>query len=203
VKETLVDDVYGLQAHEIKGGVVVDVGAGIGEFALAAARRFPQARIISYEPNPKTYRLLESNMRQNSVANVQIVRLAIGTQESYVLRRASRGPRASAALLGADEDAVVVPARRLDDELGDAWISLLKIDCEGLEADVLESATSVLRRVERVVVEYHRWLLADADRLVADFLSRQGFTTSVRHDAYDVRLGYVDARRDSIESVVA
>ena len=52
VKETLCDDVYGLAELNALDGVVVDVGAGIGDFTIAAASRSPRLRVLSYEPNP-------------------------------------------------------------------------------------------------------------------------------------------------------
>jgi hypothetical protein len=74
-------------------------------------------------------------------------------------------------------------------------IGLLKIDCEGLELEVLESSTGVLPTVEHVVVEYHRHLLADADRRVAAFLAARGFAVRVQTDRYEPALGYVTAWR--------
>ena len=92
-------------------------------------------------------------------------------------------------------DSAVVDAKRLDDLLPERPIALLKIDCEGLELDVLRSAQHVLVRTGKAVVEYHRHLAADSDRLVADLLSQRGFETRVRRDPYDEAIGYVEAAR--------
>src|SRR5271170_4252849 len=45
--------------------VILDVGANIGVFALAAARRFPTAAIYALELNPKPYRRLIRNIELN------------------------------------------------------------------------------------------------------------------------------------------
>jgi FkbM family methyltransferase len=193
LKETLVDDVYGLGALDTDDGIIVDVGAGIGDFTLAAATRFPLMRVHAFEPNPEAFQLLQINVRRQAAENVDASQVAIGTERTYVLRRTSAGPRASVAVAGADDDAVVVPARRLDDALPQETVRLLKIDCEGLELAVLQSAAGVLDRVERVVVEYHRHLLPQADRMVAEFLREHGFRSWIRPDTYDEAIGYVHA----------
>jgi hypothetical protein len=40
-------------------------------------------------------------------------------------------------------------------------IALLKLDCEGAEADILEDAGDALAGVDRIVAEYHTWLVPD------------------------------------------
>jgi FkbM family methyltransferase len=196
VKETLVDDVYGLR--EVVGtpdGLVVDVGAGVGEFTLAAAGRFPELTVLAFEPNPAAFRLLAKNAVACGYANVETMPAAIGTRQQYVLRNVASGARASAAIGVATTQGVVVSARRLDSVVPPGAIRLLKIDCEGLELDVLRSAAGVIGRVEKVVVEFHRHLLAHADEEVADIMRAYGFRTRTRVDRYDDDLGYVYAVR--------
>jgi FkbM family methyltransferase len=194
-KETLLDDVYGVGTLGDGEGIVVDVGAGIGDFAITAARLWSLTPVYSFEPNPRAFELLEGNLERHGAALVEAVQLAIGIDGSYVLRGASSGPRASAAGGGADDDTVVVCARRLDEVLPDTTVRLLKIDCEGLELDVLRSATGIIGNVQKVVVEYHRHLLPGADRLVVDFLAAHGFTSSISPDPYDSAIGYVHGFR--------
>jgi FkbM family methyltransferase len=196
VKETVVDDVYGLGALDAElGSIIVDVGAGIGDFTITAAKRFPNLAVHSFEPNPNAFRLLERNVQRQEVTNVEAAPIAIGTEPSYTLHDVSAGPLASAAVSGADDEAAVVPARRLDDVLPTRIVALLKVDCEGLEVDVLRSAAGTLDNAQHVVVEYHRHLLPDADRRVVELLADQGFLTRIKSDPYDSALGYVYASR--------
>jgi FkbM family methyltransferase len=197
VKETLVDDVYGLAVLDVSPGeLIVDVGAGVGDFTLAAARRFTQSEVHGFEPNPRAFALLEQNVRRHGAANVRITEIAVGVEESYGMHGLSAGPLATAAgVVAATNDAAVVRAKRLDDLLPERPIALLKIDCEGLELDVLRGAVRALERAQRVVVEYHRHLAADSDRLVVQLLSEQKFETWVVPDRYDDAIGYVHAAR--------
>ena len=196
VKETFVDDVYRLAPlHVSPGELIVDVGAGVGDFTLAAARRFPQSEVHAFEPNPRAFELLERNVRRNGRSNLRIAEIAVGVEESYEMHGLTAGPLATAAGVVAAAETAVVDAKRLDDLLPERPIALLKIDCEGLELDVLRSAEHALVRTAKAVIEYHRHLAADSDRLVADLLSERGFETQVRRDPYDEAIGYVEAAR--------
>jgi FkbM family methyltransferase len=193
--ECWIDDVYGVRSVEAApGDLVVDVGAGIGDFAILAATTLDGVTVHSFEPNPITYSLAEQNVRALS-GSVSVEPVAIGTASEYHLRDVNRGPLASTSPAVSRDDAVVVPARRLDDAVPVGRVALLKIDCEGHELDVLESGHELLQRVDRVVVEYHRHLAADSDRGVAAVLGWHGFETRIRPDRYDSELGHVDAWR--------
>jgi Met-10+ like-protein len=112
VKETFVDDVYRLNALDVgPAELIVDVGAGVGDFTLAAARRFPQSDVHAFEPNPRAFELLERNVRRHGATNVRVVQIAVGLNDSYELRGVSAGPLASAvAVAPATDDAAVVVA---------------------------------------------------------------------------------------------
>ena len=203
VKETLVDDVYGLDGILAPSGVIVDVGAGIGDFTLAAASRYPHATVWAFEPNPRAFSLLERNIDSYGCRNVHPFQIAIGTRSTYLLHGVDAGPRASAVATHRGAASSVVHGRRLDEVVPAGPIRLLKIDTEGLELDVLESASGLFERVERVVVEYHRHLLESADRLVARFLNDHGFDAAIRSDAYDDAIGYAHATRSGPSPPIA
>ena len=46
-------------------GVVIDVGANMGEFSIAVARRAPRALVLTLEPVPPTYWILQLNLWLN------------------------------------------------------------------------------------------------------------------------------------------
>lgn len=101
LKETVCDDVYRLRA--LAGPrLIVDVGAGIGDFSLVAASRFPAAQVIAFEPQPEAFAVLERNLAANELQNVEAHCVAVGTwrptssAETHVRhwpRRASQAPK--------------------------------------------------------------------------------------------------------------
>lgn len=194
VVENVLDDVYGLGLLD-DPRCIVDVGAGFGEFSVAAARRFPRAHVLAFEPDPVAFERLRANVARNDLANVEVERLAIGTAERYALRPHPHGARSCAvdATAGTAADAA---GRRLADVLP-AHVDLLKVDCEGAELDVLQSLEAAsLPRVARIVLEYHDHIQSDSRERLTDHLSQHGFRCRARPDRYDARIGLVEAARD-------
>ena len=61
--EIFVQEVYGSRGIEIPpGGIVIDVGANIGLFALYIARKFNVGRILCFEPAPHCFDALKENI---------------------------------------------------------------------------------------------------------------------------------------------
>ncbi|CAK0763140.1 Type II methyltransferase M.XamI [Azospirillaceae bacterium] len=69
---SLVEKMLDLVEAEIGGsplpGRVVDAGAGSGRFALAAARRFPLARIVAVETDPECLEILRFNAEEQGLS---------------------------------------------------------------------------------------------------------------------------------------
>ncbi len=143
-----------LLASVSPGDVVADVGANVGLYAVAIARRVGRTgRVIAYEPDAGNAELLRRNLALNGWADVVEVRdVAVGSERGEIPfvsdRQQSRFDPA-----GASRVRVVT----LDDELDQ--LALLKIDVEGFECAVLQGARRVLaddrRRPRRIFVEAH------------------------------------------------
>lgn len=66
-----------------EGDLVVDLGAGIGDFAILASRRVgPEGKVIALEPNAEDYQLLKINVERNDCPNVTA--LKVGDRKSVV-----------------------------------------------------------------------------------------------------------------------
>ena len=70
-------DVYGIEnVHQ--GDTVVDIGAGIGEFALLASRKAgSKGKVIAIEPSPEDYATLLLNIKENGCNNVIPLNMAV------------------------------------------------------------------------------------------------------------------------------
>jgi hypothetical protein len=55
-----------LKCHQPSFGTILDIGANVGQFALAAALHFPGATIHSFEPLPDTFSELVKNIGRRS-----------------------------------------------------------------------------------------------------------------------------------------
>ena len=60
------------------GGTAVDVGAYVGTHTLAFSRFVGSAgSVVSFEPQPDTFKLLEANVADNHVSNVRLENAAV------------------------------------------------------------------------------------------------------------------------------
>lgn len=136
---------------------VVDVGANIGMFSIWQARR--GARVIAYEPHPRAFANLLTNLEANGVGSrVTCVNAAVSRSRGDGWLSTAAGST-SAHLTGERSgDGFVVPMMTLDESLAThdlASVDLLKIDVEGAELDVIAGARATLERTRAVIIEVH------------------------------------------------
>jgi FkbM family methyltransferase len=154
--------------------VIVDLGSHAGLSVLFFRARFPGARIVAVEADPRTVRKLQRNV--GHLEGVTVVHAAMGAVDGAAtllvgeLSWASR--RASGTV-----DGVVVPAMSLETlcrRLGIGRIDLLKIDVEGSEWEVL-SACPERFDIGEIVGEVHDDLMPVSAAEFRDMLARRGF----------------------------
>ena len=74
-----------IRAYVKRGDYVVDVGANVGDCALAAAGKAEDCRwVLAIEAHPKTYSHLRGNIELNGSKNVRTVNLAVGAEPGYL-----------------------------------------------------------------------------------------------------------------------
>jgi FkbM family methyltransferase len=146
------DDVEFFNAFLCKGDVVVDVGANIGNLAIAASIAVgPEGAVYAIEGHPRTFRYLEGNIRLNRAGNIRSYNAAIGARDGVAVLSDKHCDDQN-AIIGAGPG-VVVPIRRLDSLLQLGNIDLLKIDVEGYELFVLQGAEKILEGTECIYCE--------------------------------------------------
>jgi FkbM family methyltransferase len=133
------------QQHIRPGQQVLDIGASVGYYTLLAARLVgPRGRVVAFEPHPKNLRFLRSHVRQNRLAHVQVLDLALA--DSHGTARFGGGSGSGTSRLQ-DSGEFEVKVRRLDD-LAEAQRLVpqhLKIDVEGAELAVLRGGQRLIR----------------------------------------------------------
>jgi FkbM family methyltransferase len=146
----------------IKGKVVIDVGANIGDssiyFALNGAKK-----VIGLEPFPKIYHTAQDNVRSNNLSDKIIILLAgccgplTNSRFSVVDPQTDSSP--GTPLVGS-KNGVKIPLLTLESILNEFKISprevILKMDCEGCEYDsILSADESTLKKFGYILIEYH------------------------------------------------
>ena len=148
ILESFVLDVYD-HARIGSGMTVVDIGAGIGDFAVMASRSAgPTGRVIAIEPNPADFQCLLANLESNHCTNVVAHNVAIGSDEGF-------------ADLTFKGQSFRAPVHRLSSVLRMSGLSkgdrvgFLKIDIEGAERGVIPDNMDRIAECDTVAVEFH------------------------------------------------
>ena len=148
--------VSALKRQNLEPHTVLDVGANVGQFTVAVAKMFPGVQIHSFEPVPECFMNLRKNV--SKLKNVSVYQLALGDTE---------GEESSSILPLSKEHRVAFPNAReisqvpikiskLDTIFATQQIdapTLLKIDVQGYEANVLRGGEDTLKRIQFIVAE--------------------------------------------------
>jgi FkbM family methyltransferase len=134
-----------LSAFLEKGGAAVDVGAHIGTISIPLAVQ--GANVVSFEPNPEVFALLEKNATLNGVV-IDARKRGLGAKRGRaILNEGGKGNAGSRSLTEGDGD---IEVSLLDDEVERA--DVIKLDVEGMELMVLRGAEKLLRRSQPVLL---------------------------------------------------
>lgn len=156
-------DIHGIFFAEVydflpvKDKVVLDIGANIGDsaiyFALNGAKK-----VIALEPFPKNNKTARRNIELNNLSDKIIILSAgcSGTKGEITINPNQEG---AGSALDSVDSGVKVPLKTLDGLITEYDIpdnSVMKIDCEGCETDViLSSNEKILRKFTHIEIEYH------------------------------------------------
>lgn len=135
-------------------GLIVDAGAFIGTHAVYFASMCPSTEVWAFEPNPDSVAYLKANIEVNRAA-VRVLPKALGSRVTRAEVRSEIETNTGMASLEY-EAAGPVEVTTLDSELSDRDVSLIKIDVEGFELEVLRGAVKTIDRSRPILcIEAH------------------------------------------------
>ena len=126
------------------GDSMFDVGANVGYYTVLAGRIVgDRGQVVAIEPASTNVHNLHNNVRLNQLTNVKIFPGAAGEKNATV--RFHNGAGTGTGHIS-KEGGTEIPMRRLDDlaTAYDVVPTMLKIDVEGAELNVLRGATRLL-----------------------------------------------------------
>lgn len=127
--------------------VFLDVGANVGFFSLIAARN--GARVVAVEPHPRAAHVLKANATRNGVV-IQVHQLALGDREAEAFIEDGK-THLTAHVAEQGQRVKVIPGDQLEIDP-----TLIKIDVEGFEVEVLDGLSETIRRSHPdVICELH------------------------------------------------
>ena len=132
------------------GNFVIEVGANIGAHTVEIARRVGSTGgVFAFEPQRLVFQNLCANIALNSLLNVECHWAAVGAEEGSVLvPEVDPGQRGNfgGVSLRKVEQGRPVPCFTLDGFISMPQLALIKIDVEGMEADVIKGGLELIAR---------------------------------------------------------
>ena len=185
-------DVPGIDWPQVRS--IIDIGAHVGAFTVWASMRAPAAHVFAVEPNPVTFELLTENVALNHLqGRVSTSNVALTKKTGPVQLESLEHPLGTRVARGL-KSGITVNGLSLGDVLRAAEmpaIDVLKMDCEGMEYDVLADADpALLRPVMALACEFHPEPEHDVSELDIS-LHKAGFKVQRR----DAALGVLWATR--------
>jgi len=190
--------------------VICDIGACEGEDSVRYARRFPRARIYTFEPLPVNQQLIRTNFTRYAVANADLVPLALSDRAGEATFHVSSGrppelfagenwnygnksssllaPTQSGPMHGWIEfkETITVRTETLDNFCAQRHldrIDFIQMDVQGAEQLVLAGATRMLPHITAIWMEVsHRenYRGQALDRDISRFMHSRGFRLCFR-----------------------
>ncbi|MDG4664234.1 FkbM family methyltransferase [Mycobacterium sp. 236(2023)] len=159
--------------------MAIDIGANIGNHSIFFGSIF--SKVVAYEPNPATFSLLQHNCARS---NITPRNYGLSSKKSMLAFRIDRGNIGASHIIDSSaaesdqEGTINIEVKRLDDEeiIANQPISLVKIDVEGHELDVLRGAVSTIDSARPVIVfEQGEEEIRDGTSAAIDFLRNKGY----------------------------
>ena len=137
-----------------EGDIVVDIGAGLGEFTLWCADA--GARVVAFEPDPLAFACLERNVAGHD--SVQVVPYALWKERADLRLHGSTDTTESSLIEDGransrNADVEAWPLDHLEFMVKLPVIDFMKVDGEGVEPEILAGGTRALRRTRILSVD--------------------------------------------------
>ena len=180
---------YGLGRQMKNVQTILDVGANVGFFSLAARATYPNATIHAYEPNP---RILSSLTANTFGLGIEVYPESVGQKAGRAFLDDPGESNLAQTRLDCDGNIPQVSFENTISRLG-GRIDLLKLDCEGAEWDLFD-ATQCWTCVDHLRMEYH---LTEHRTLVLVERRLSGLGFEITHHQQDLGCGIIWARNIS------
>ncbi len=136
--------------------VIIDCGANIGLASIYFKETYPNSMVISFEPDPKIFKILQQNIKDRNYQNIELYNCAIFNKTGKVSFQQEGGFSGRVPYRNDIENIITVDCIDLNEVLLKYnTIDFLKIDIEGAENELLPVIKKSLVRVINIFIEYH------------------------------------------------
>ena len=145
-------------------GCFLDIGANVGLYTWEVGKICPHRKTLAFEPDPENIKLLDQTVRESDLQNLTIWKCALSNQKGEVSFFQDSLTSATGCVAGKDKpwveqylnssvNEIRVKTNTLDSVVSkDKDPSLIKIDVEGHEFEVLQGGTNILTKIKPLLI---------------------------------------------------
>lgn len=137
-----------------KKDLFIDIGANIGSYTILASAEIG-AKTISIEPAPSTFGFLKDNILLNNILNsVEAHNIGLAKNKGHI-RFTDNLDTVNHVATNKDENTIKIKVNSLDKIIGKRNPSLIKIDVEGFELEILKGSNNTLKKqsLKAIIIE--------------------------------------------------
>jgi len=209
----LKDEIFNKEIYNVNDtinpGVILDLGSHIGLSVLYFKIKYPNSKIVAFEPNSNIFPILQENIECNNLTNVELHNIALGSKDEirtfYIdnsgLDAFSTGSFNKDAWNGEQPSTPInVKCEQLSKYVTED-IDILKMDIEGTETEVIKELikSDKLKYVKNILIEYHPINNGNSKNILK-LLNENGFKTETKPDEYGTSLISILAKNISKKS---
>lgn len=170
-----------LMDYDFKPEIIIDCGANIGMATVYFKNKFPDAKIVSIEPEPSNFELLQKNTKAynnvfclqggiwNKPTNLLVKDMGVGSWGFMIEESETQTPESISAYT----------IDQIMQQFGIDRIDILKIDIEGSEKELFENNYAAwLPKTKVLIIELHDRMRKGCSKSVFKALSDFNFSTA-------------------------
>lgn len=155
---------------------IVDGGANVGYASIFFANKYPNAKVVSIEPEASNLDILQRNIY--GYKNIQSIQSAIWSKKSRMILENPVGAECTFQVKEAQSNSKPIESITVDGLCAyssDGNIDILKLDIEGAEKEVFSSNTSWLANIKILIIELHDRYVPGCSDAVYGACEKHGF----------------------------
>ncbi len=132
----------------------IDIGANVGSYTVLGASEVG-AKTVCIEPIPKTFQILKENLELNKITSiVTALNIGLGSRKDQ-LRFTQSFDTINHVASAEEKDSITVDVERFDEIFDLTTNTLIKIDVEGFETEVLEGMSKSItnQNLQAIIIE--------------------------------------------------
>ncbi len=167
--------------YRINPKVIIDCGANIGLATVFFKNKFPNAKVISIEPEDSNFKLLQENTQKYH--DVHCVKSGIWNKHANLIIKENNDGNWGFMVEEVDyenENTIsAISITQIMNQYGIDAIDILKIDIEGSEKDLFEDNFEFwLSKTKVLIIELHDGLKAGASKSFFSAITKYNFSMS-------------------------